>query len=224
MIEINNLSKAFKDGSLETYEVLKECNLTINDEENVLITGENGAGKTTLFKIIGLMDKNYSGDYYIDEVNVQDLKNKEFSSMRNNMFGIVFQDFFLIEDETVRDNISVPLYYSKKFNLKQKKNRIEDVVEFLELKNIINKKVKHLSGGERQKVSIARAIANEPDILLMDEPTNALSLLMKEKLKTFIKDYAKKNKSVILISHDREYLEMDLFTKYRMEDGKLIKL
>lgn len=224
MIEINNLSKTFKDGSLEIYEVLKNCNLTIGDEENVLITGENGAGKTTLFKIIGLMDKNYSGDYYINGVNVQDLKNKEYSYMRNNMFGIVFQDFFLIEDETVRDNISVPLYYSKKFNLKQKKNRIEDVIEFLELKNIVNKKVKHLSGGERQKVSIARALANEPDILLMDEPTNALSLLMKEKLKTFIKDYAKKNKSVILISHDKEYLEMDLFTKYRMEYGKLIKL
>lgn len=224
MIEINNLSKTFKDGSLEAYEVLKNCNLTIGDEENVLITGENGAGKTTLFKIIGLMDKNYSGDYYINGVNVQDLKNKEYSYMRNNMFGIVFQDFFLIEDETVRDNISVPLYYSKKFNLKQKKNRIEDVIEFLELKNIVNKKVKYLSGGERQKVSIARAIANEPDILLMDEPTNALSLLMKGKLKTFIKDYAKNNKSVILISHDKEYLEMDLFTKYRMENGKLIKL
>lgn len=224
MIEINNLSKTFKDGSLETYEVLKNCNLTIGDEENVLITGENGAGKTTLFKIIGLMDKNYSGDYYINGVNVQDLKNKEYSYMRNSMFGIVFQDFFLIEDETVRDNISVPLYYSKKFNLKQKKNRIEDVIEFLELKNIVNKKVKYLSGGERQKVSIARAIANEPDILLMDEPTNALSLLMKGKLKTFIKDYAKNNKSVILISHDKEYLEMDLFTKYRMENGKLIKL
>lgn len=224
MIEINNLSKTYKDGTLETYEVLKSCNLTISDEENVLITGENGAGKTTLFKIIGLMDKNYSGDYYIDGVNVKDLENKEYSYMRNNMFGIVFQDFFLIEDEIVRDNISVPLYYSKKFNLKQKKKRIDEVVEFLELKNIVNKKVKHLSGGERQKVSIARAIANEPDILLMDEPTNALSLLMKEKLKTFIKNYAKNNKSVILISHDKEYLEMDLFTKYKMNDGKLIKL
>ena len=188
------------------------------------LLGANGAGKTTLFKIIGLMDKNYSGDYYIDGVNVKDLENKEYSYMRNNMFGIVFQDFFLIEDEIVRDNISVPLYYSKKFNLKQKKKRIDEVVEFLELKNIVNKKVKHLSGGERQKVSIARAIANEPDILLMDEPTNALSLLMKEKLKTFIKNYAKNNKSVILISHDKEYLEMDLFTKYKMNDGKLIKL
>ncbi|MCI6610486.1 MAG: ATP-binding cassette domain-containing protein [Ezakiella sp.] len=223
MIKIENLSKSFKNGN-EKYVVLQDCNFNMENGENVLICGENGAGKTTLLKIIGLLDKNFEGSYKIYGENIINFTNDKYSTLRNNMFGIVYQDYFLIDDETVHENIIIPLYYSSKFDKSERNKRVDYVIDFLEMGNIKKKKVKNLSGGERQKVALARAIINEPDVLLLDEPTNALSVNMKQKLKSFLKEYSEKGHSIILISHDLESINSDFFVKYELIDGKLNKI
>ncbi|HBC32209.1 MAG TPA: ABC transporter ATP-binding protein, partial [Clostridiales bacterium] len=124
-----------------------------------MITGESGSGKSTLLNIIGLLDRGYEGEYLIAGRNAKDYSHKEQARMRNNMFGYIFQEYALLESETVFDNVKVPLLYS---NVEKQKYR-EHIVESLTqvgLDNLMGKKVKYLSGGERQRVAIARALVN----------------------------------------------------------------
>lgn len=225
MIEIKNLTKKFNTNGEELL-VLDNAEMNINDGDNIIISGENGAGKTTFLKIVGLLDRKYSGDYILDSKSVVDFNEKDMSKYRNEVFGFIFQEYNLIESETTYDNILIPLIYSSKYKRADRKKRIQEISEEFEITEILNKKVKYLSGGERQKVTIARALVNEPSVILMDEPSNTLNLRMKDKLIEYIEVLKRKSKTIVVVSHDK-YLTDNLknkdFVEYELEDGKFHK-
>ena len=225
MIEIKNLTKKFSTNGEELL-VLDNAEMNINDGDNIIISGENGAGKTTFLKIVGLLDKKYSGDYILDSKLVGDFTEKDMSKYRNEVFGFIFQEYNLIESETTYDNILIPLIYSSKYKRADRKQRIQEISEEFEITEILNKKVKYLSGGERQKVTIARALVNEPSVILMDEPSNTLNLRMKDKLIEYIEVLKRKSKTIVVVSHDKyltDNLKKQDFAEYELVDGKFCK-
>ena len=222
MLEITNLVKKYNENSSSEQIVLNDCFFKIEEGEKVIITGENGSGKTTLLKIVGLLDKNFYGKYLIDGNNIDNLSNRKIAELRNEMFGFIFQEYNLLEEETVYENIVIPLIYSKKYNRLEKKDRIYHVSEILEIKEFLNKKVKFLSGGERQRVAIARAIINDPKVLILDEPTNALNPRLKAKVISYIEKLGSE-KSLILVTHGYSLVELFNWHHYEIIDGKLIR-
>ena len=226
MIEIKNLTKKFSTNGEELL-VLDNAEMNINDGDNIIISGENGAGKTTFLKIVGLLDRKYSGDYILDSKSVGDFTEKDMSKYRNEVFGFIFQEYNLIESETTYDNILIPLIYSSKYKRADRKQRIQEISEEFEITEILNKKVKYLSGGERQKVTIARALVNDPAVILMDEPSNTLNLRMKDKLIEYIEVLKRKSKTIVVVSHDKyltDNLKKQDFAEYKLEDGKFHKI
>lgn len=225
MIEIKNLTKKFNTNGEELL-VLDNAEMNINDGDNIIISGENGAGKTTFLKIVGLLDRKYSGDYILDSKSVGDFTEKDMSKYRNEVFGFIFKEYNLIESETTYDNILIPLIYSSKYKRSDRKQRIQEISEEFEITEILNKKVKFLSGGERQKVTIARALVNEPSVILMDEPSNTLNLRMKDKLIEYIEVLRRKSKTIVVVSHDKyltDNLKKQDFAEYELVDGKFYK-
>lgn len=226
MIEIKNLTKKFNTNGEELL-VLDNAEMNINDGDNIIISGENGAGKTTFLKIVGLLDRKYSGDYILDSKLVGDFTEKDMSNYRNEVFGFIFQEYNLIESETTYDNILIPLIYSSKYKRADRKQRIQEISEEFEITEILNKKVKYLSGGERQKVTIARALVNDPSVILMDEPSNTLNLRMKDKLIEYIEVLRRKSKTIVVVSHDKyltDNLKKQDFVEYELVDGKFCKI
>ncbi len=201
MIKINNLRKVYNQSSDNEFEALKNITLNINDGELVAIIGKSGAGKSTLLHIMSCIDSYEDGEYYINDILVKDLSEKEQAKIRNKEVGLVMQDFALIEDFTARDNVLLPLDFKEKKD--RNRNELADKalenVSMLELKN---KPVKKMSGGQKQRVAIARAIVNEPNIILADEPTGALDTKTSgEIIELFIK-LNKEGRTVIIVTHD----------------------
>lgn len=221
MLEFKRITKIFdKDTDTETI-ILKDANFKINEGDKILISGENGIGKTSLLKIVGALDFNFSGEYLINGKNIKNISKKELYKIRNEFFGFLFQDYFLLEDENVYYNISIPLIYSKKFTNKEKKERIKILLKEFELENKSKSSVRNLSGGEKQKVAICRAIVNNPEVLILDEPTAALNPRFKEKFYKYIFDNIDNNTTVILVSHDTRYFDNSKFQKWVFKEHKI---
>lgn len=219
MIYLENITRKFDELT-----AVDDITLTINKQEIVIIEGESGSGKTTLLKMIGLLDSQFSGNYSLFDKNVLDLTDTEKAQYRNEMFGYIFQDYQLLENETVFYNIKIPLLYSKKFKSKNHRDLVENVAEKMSILPLINKKVKFLSGGEKQRVAIARAIVNQPEIILMDEPTSALNRTLSNALMNYIYDYVESNKAtLVIITHDINRVAKKAYTSILMKDGKIIE-
>ncbi len=222
LLHLKNVSKVYnKNTTLET-QVLQDCSFRLNEGDLLVITGESGTGKTTFLNIVGLLDKSYEGSYLFNGQDVGKLTNRKLAAVRNERLGIVFQDYFLIEDATVYDNIVVPLYYSKKYKRKDRKSRIQEIAKTLKIEDILHKTVSLLSGGQRQRVAIARALINEPSVLLLDEPTSSLNKDLAQDIMQFIVNYAQNtNTTVILVTHDTQNVPLAFNEKYTLMDYKL---
>lgn len=220
MIKLDILKKSFKNIN-ETI-ILENTYIEINKGDKVLIQGENGSGKTTTLKIIGMLDNEFNGNYYYNDENIKNLSPKNLGLMRNEVFGFVFQDYLLLDEETVKYNITIPLIYSKKYNNKEKKNRFDEICNEFDLHELLNKKVKYLSGGEKQKVAISRALINNPDVLILDEPTAALHINLKSDFYNYIFNKTPKDTTIILVSHDTNFFDLEEFKRYTIENRKLI--
>lgn len=210
MIEIKELNKSYflSDGSEN--KILTNFIFSLDVGQNVVITGDNGTGKSTFLKIVGLLDKKYSGIYKLVGKDVNLLSRKKIARARNECFGYLFQDFRLIENESVYNNIIIPLYYSNKFKKNERKDRMDEILRELKLENLSQVKVGYLSGGEKQIVAFARAIVNRPKVLLLDEPTSSLSRDSREKILDIIERYLSKDKSMIIVTHDYDTLKFCL--------------
>lgn len=184
-----------------TVNALRGINLTINKGDLIAIMGPSGSGKTTLLNILGCLDCADSGEYFLDNVNMAKLKPKNLASVRNSKFGFVVQTFALLDDYTVFENVKIPLDYSNS-KVKNKKERIKDVLKKLDIEDKINKYPTELSGGQCQRVSIARALVNNPDIILADEPTGALDKSMGQQVMDIFKKINNDGKTVIIVTHD----------------------
>ncbi|QJA09774.1 ABC transporter ATP-binding protein [Romboutsia sp. CE17] len=194
MIELKNINKSF-----DKRVVLSNISLSIKKNEFVCITGESGTGKTTLLNIIGLLDKPDSGE--LNLYGKTSFSRKDILELRRNFFGYIFQDFLLIQDETVKENINI----SKKYNKKVSNKDINDALIKVRLdSSYLNKKVCYLSGGEQQRVSIARMILKPYELVLADEPTGNLDAKNKKEVIDILKDIKKSGKTIICVTHDKE--------------------
>lgn len=222
MIRLEKVSKIYNSNSKKMTTILKDINLIINESNKILINGENGAGKTTLLNIISLIDLNYEGDYFFDNYNVKLMNENQRAKIRNEKIGRVYQNNNLIEEESVEFNISIPLIYNKMLNYREKKSSLQFVENEFNLYNIRNEKVKNLSGGQKQKVAIARALVNKPKILILDEPSASLDSLHKEEFYTLLFNQLDESATVVLVSHDKGYFNSLQFCSYELDNGQLV--
>jgi putative ABC transport system ATP-binding protein len=172
MIQIKNLSKVFRTEELETM-ALSEVSLTINQGDFVSIMGPSGSGKSTLLNIIGLLDNASSGSYKLLNQEMIGLKEKEKSKARKENIGFIFQNFNLIDELSVYDNIELPLIYNNVSSAERKK-KVETIADKLGISHRLKHYPQQLSGGQQQRVAVARALINDPKIILADEPTGNL--------------------------------------------------
>ena len=205
MIEIKNVYKTYNLGKSNAFTALMDVSLTISDGEMVAIIGKSGAGKSTLMHIIGCIDGFEKGEYILNGQNISKMCEKKSAAIRNKEIGIVLQDFVLMEQYSVIENVLMPLYFSKNAGKRnEREKRAVEILKRLEMDELLNKKVNQLSGGQKQRVAIARAMINHPGILLADEPTGALDVKTSEEIMGVFKKLNEQGTTVIIITHDME--------------------
>jgi lipoprotein-releasing system ATP-binding protein len=215
MIEIKNIRKSF--GELE---VLKGIDLTIDKGEVVSIVGPSGAGKTTLLQIIGTLDYPDSGSVCFDNIDVTKLSQKKLADFRNRHIGFVFQFHQLLPEFTALENIMIPAYIAGT-STKEARQRAEELLQFMGLSNRGHHKPNELSGGEKQRVAVARALMNNPSVILADEPSGSLDSKNKEELhQLFFELRDKYGQTFIIVTHDEQLAAITDRTIH-MRDGLL---
>lgn len=204
MIEMNAITKSYGKNKI-SIKALNQINLKINNGEMVAITGPSGSGKSTLLNILGLIDRPSTGSYILESIKTDILRDKEIAALRNKKFGFIVQDFALIEEYTVFQNIEIPLIYSyEKLNKEIRKEKVREVLKLVNLNERLNTKCNELSGGQRQRIAICRAIINNPDVILADEPTGALDSKTSLEIMNIFLELNKKGKTIIIITHDEK--------------------
>ncbi|MDR1403000.1 MAG: ABC transporter ATP-binding protein [Tannerellaceae bacterium] len=199
MIKTNGITKSF--GPLQ---VLKGISLAVNKGEIVAIAGPSGAGKTTLLQIIGALDAPDSGELEINGTKVGNLKDKELAAFRNHNIGFVFQFHQLLPEFTALENVMIPALIGKE-KLQTAEKKAKDILDFLGLSDRINHKPSELSGGEKQRVAVARALINNPAVILADEPSGSLDTKNKEELHALFFELRDKMKQTfIIVTHDEQ--------------------
>ena len=206
MITISNLHKSYRIGK-NSLHVLKGIDLKINEGELVAIMGSSGSGKSTLLNIIGMLDNYDSGSYMLDNVTINNLDETKAAKYRNQFLGFVFQSFNLINYKTALENIALPLYYQGV----SRKERQSIALEYLNnvgLSEWAEHLPSELSGGQNQRIAIARALASQPKVLLADEPTGALDSQTSEEVMSLIKKINKEGKTILVVTHEHEIANM----------------
>lgn len=195
-IEIKNLKKIYNANKSIEVEALKSINLIIEKGDFCSIVGVSGSGKSTLLYILGCIDKQTEGTYLLEGKNVSKMSENELAQIRNKKIGFVLQDFGLIEEETVIENVRVPILFCKDKNLiRNFRNKAEKLLKDLGIENLKDKKVNLLSGGQRQRVAIARALINDPELILADEPTGSLDTNTAQNIMNIFKELNKSGKN-----------------------------
>ena len=215
MIDIKNITKSF--GSLQ---VLKEIDLHIDKGEIVSIVGPSGAGKTTLLQIIGTLDKPDTGTVIVDGIEVNGLSTNKLSRFRNEHLGFVFQFHQLLPEFTAIENIMIPAYIAGK-KQSDARERAEELLQFMGLESRAKHKPNELSGGEKQRVAVARALMNNPAVILADEPSGSLDTKNKEELHKLFFDLRDKFGQTFVIDTHDEGLAQITDRTIKMKDGLL---
>ncbi|HBG4727370.1 TPA: ABC transporter ATP-binding protein [Clostridioides difficile] len=197
MISLINISKKFKDKS-----IIDKFNLEISKGEFVAITGNSGSGKTTLLNIMGLLEKPNSGDIIIN--NIKNPNSKQIRILQRDFYGYLFQNYALIENENVENNLKIALKYQKNINHNEK---INYALESVSLRKYNKKKIYELSGGEQQRVALARVILKECEVIFADEPTGNLDKKNRDIVFDILKSLNKNGKTIVFITHDLELSE-----------------
>jgi putative ABC transport system ATP-binding protein len=204
MIEIKNLVKIYNKGKTNEFCALKGIDLSIEEGEMVAIIGKSGAGKSTLLHILAAIDSYDKGSYLVDGVSVGDLKEKDRARFRNQKIGIVMQDYALIDEYTIEENVQIPLIFEKVKGNDVRREKIMTALENVGLAELAKKPVRQLSGGQKQRVAIARALVNNPTFLLADEPTGALDSKTSGEIMDVFEKLNQGGKTVIIVTHDME--------------------
>lgn len=200
MIKLKGINKYYTSGE-EKLHALKNVDLEVNKGEFLAIMGPSGSGKSTMIKILGLLDKEFEGSYFLNDREVKTLNDDLLSNLRNEKIGFVFQDFNLIDRLTIKENIELPMLYMGK-GIRETKDRVRELLEKVKLLDKIDKYPKQLSGGQQQRISIVRSLVNNPDIIIADEPTGALDSKTSEEIISIFKRLNEEGITIILITHD----------------------
>ena len=216
MIELKNIRKSFG-----TLEVLKGIDLTIGKGEVVSIVGPSGAGKTTLLQIMGTLDKADSGQVLINGTEVSTLKEKEQAAFRNRQIGFVFQFHQLLPEFTALENVMLPALIAGESSAEATR-KAKEMLEYMGLAGRATHKPAELSGGEKQRVAVARALINRPAVILADEPSGSLDTQNKQELhQLFFELRDKLGQTFVIVTHDEELAKLTDRTIH-MKDGRII--
>ena len=199
MIKIQNLSKVFRTEEVET-KALNEISLEVKQGEFVTIMGASGCGKSTLLNIVGLLDDVTSGSYQLLGNEIRGLKESEKSKIRKQNIGFVFQNFNLIDELSVYDNIELPLIYNN-VSASERKKKVEAMAERLAISHRLRHFPQQLSGGQQQRVAVARALINDPKIILADEPTGNLDSKNGNEVMELLTDLHANGATILMVTH-----------------------
>ena len=201
LLEVNNIRKVYTTRlSTQSTEALKNVNFSVDNGEYVAIMGESGSGKTTLLNILATFDKATSGSVLLNDLDLSKLKDKELADFRRDNLGFVFQDFNLLDNFSIKDNILLPLVLANK-KYKDMEARLEKVTKPLGIDKLINKYPYEISGGQRQRVAVARAIITNPSLILADEPTGALDSKSTDQLLNVFDKLNEIGQTIIMVTH-----------------------
>lgn len=221
VISLNGIVKRFYIGKPNELEILHGINLEVERGEFVSIVGESGSGKSTLMNIIGALDRLTEGEYRLQGKNIGEAKDRELSSIRNQEIGFVFQTYNLIPRTTALENVELPMLYGK-MKKTERRERARELLELVGMKERMLHKPEELSGGQKQRTAIARAMANDPSIILADEPTGALdSETSRRIMDIFHRLHREQGKTIVLITHSTE-LAQETDRVVKISDGRIL--
>ena len=221
IIRLENAVKEYNDGYKNTIRALDIEDLRIKNGEFLVVLGRSGSGKSTLLNVIGAQCDLTSGDTYYKEQSYKKMKDKEKATLRAEKFGYVFQSYCLVPHYTVYQNIELAMIVAgNRLSGRNKKERIKTCARQAGIENLLNKKAERLSGGEKQRCAIARAMVNDPEVILADEPTGALDLKTGEAVLELFKELNNQGKTVVIVTHNVT------FTQYadrtiELSDGRI---
>jgi putative ABC transport system ATP-binding protein len=220
LIQIEELTKVFYTDEVETH-ALSRIHLTIHSGEYVAMSGPSGCGKSTLLSIIGLLDTATEGRYLLNGVAVEHLDFAARSRIRNQEIGFIFQNFNLIGDLTVYENVELPLTYREKITAADRKRWAMEALERVGMAHRINHYPSQLSGGQQQRVAVARALAGKPSILLADEPTGNLDSRNGEAVMELLANLHREGATICMVTHDSRFAKFAQRAIY-LFDGKVV--
>jgi putative ABC transport system ATP-binding protein len=203
MIKLSNINKSFVRNKIETT-ALSDINLGVAKGEFVAIVGPSGCGKSTLLNVLGMMDAPSSGQYLLDGTDIYNRNERELVELRNRDIGFVFQSFNLLDSPSVFENVELPLIY-RKTPKAERRTRVTEVLERLGLGACIDFQPSELSGGEQQRVAVARALVGDPKLILADEPTGNLDSKAGEMVLGLLKSLNERGATILMVTHSAEY-------------------
>ena len=215
MIDAKNINVKFGKR-----QILKDLNLKVKKGEYISIIGKSGAGKSTLLNVISTLEKEYSGNVFYENKDIRDYNDLEISNLRNKKIGFIFQNFNLLEDFTVIENIMLPARLTKNDEIELKEKALVLINKF-ELELTKNQYPNELSGGEKQRVAIARALINKPEIIFADEPTGNLDSKMSIEISNILSKLNQEGQTIVMVTHNEE-LAKSSNKIFELKDGMLL--
>ena len=218
MIQLDKVSKVYIRNKVET-KALEDITLRVAAGEFVAVTGPSGCGKSTLLNVLGIMDAPTSGTYTLDDMNVYEHSERELVELRNKHIGFIFQSFNLLESPSVFENVELPLIY-RKMDKKERRAKVTSILESLKLRDYADFHPTELSGGEQQRVAVARALVGDPKLVLADEPTGNLDSKSGEVVMQLLETMNKNGVTIIMVTHSASYAAR-AHRVVEMLDGKI---
>lgn len=213
-IRLENIRKTYRNTGITAIENFSH---DFKDDRFIVFAGRSGTGKTTLLNIISLIDLDYEGDYFLGRRKISSYSRKEIEILRSKYFSVIFQEYELLENESVLENVAISLE-KKLFSKKDNEYKVYEMLKKLEIEELMSKKAKFLSGGQRQRVAIARGLIKNPRFIIADEPTSSVDDISKEIILKTLKEYVLENekRKIFLASHDRDLI--DYFDEKKLID------
>lgn len=218
MIKLENITKIYSNS--DGKRALDDVSVQIKDGEFVAVMGESGSGKSTMINIIGMMDKESTGEYILDDMKISKLSISQREKIRKEKISFVFQQFALVKRYTIYENVELPLI-AKGIPSKKRKQLIMDALKSLGIENLAKKYAMNTSGGQQQRAAIARAIVSDNKYILADEPTGALDSSNGQEVMELLKKLHESGKTIIMVTHNEKLAEMAERIIY-IKDGKIV--
>lgn len=221
MVRLEHITKIYNIEDSNACRALNDVSLCVEDGEMLAITGKSGAGKSTLLHILACIDTYDEGEYYLEEELIRAMSGRKLAQIRNEKIGLIMQDYALVEEYSVLDNVMLPLDFAVQKRHGRKQIAF-DVLESVGMKEYASKRAAKLSGGQKQRVAIARAIINEPQLILADEPTGALDSVTSKEIMGLFHNLHEKGQTIVIVTHDMD-IAKQCDRIIELGDGRIIQ-